>query len=74
LLKQWQDGVFIPTRMSTLGVEFGTKIVNVKDHLIKTQIWDTVRERFDVDPLTLYAGRARVLPSNHKTGVCSWLR
>ena len=42
LLLQFTDKRFKATHDLTIGVEFGSRTVNVKDQSIKLQIWDTV--------------------------------
>jgi GTPase SAR1 family protein len=39
---QFLDGKFKLDSETTIGVEFGSKIVDVGDKKIKMQIWDTV--------------------------------
>ncbi|EDR24571.1 GTP-binding protein YPTC4, putative [Entamoeba dispar SAW760] len=41
LLMRFQDGTFREEYESTIGVEFGTKNVQIQDTLIKLRIWDT---------------------------------
>lgn len=42
LLLQFIDRRFKPSHDLTIGVEFGSRTVNVENKLIKLQIWDTV--------------------------------
>jgi GTPase SAR1 family protein len=42
LLHQFTEGKFAPDSPHTIGVEFGTRIVEVSGQKIKLQIWDTV--------------------------------
>ena len=47
LLLKFIDGEFSESHIATIGVEFKEKIVNVMNHDIKLQIWDTSgQERF----------------------------
>lgn len=41
LLHQFLEGRFKKPAMHTIGVEFGTKIINVNGKRVKLQIWDT---------------------------------
>lgn len=43
LLLQFTDKRFHTSHDSTIGVEFGFKIINLSSKKIKLQIWDTVR-------------------------------
>lgn len=46
----------------TIGVEFGTRIIEVPDHKIKLQIWDTAgQERFRAVTRSYYRGAAGAL-------------
>ena len=46
LLLQFADSRFKTQHDITIGVEYGTKTVKVKEHDIKLQIWDTVSTSF----------------------------
>jgi len=47
LLHQFTESKFISDSPHTIGVEFGTRIVDVQSKKIKLQIWDTAgQERF----------------------------
>ena len=47
LLLQYVDGYFPTLYISTIGVEFKTKIITLNEMKIKLQIWDTAgQERF----------------------------
>ena len=43
LLLQFTDKRFQPVHDLTIGVEFGARLINIDQHQIKLQIWDTVR-------------------------------
>lgn len=43
LLLQFTDKRFQPVHDLTIGVEFGARMIKVKEKPIKLQIWDTVR-------------------------------
>ena len=52
----------IPDSPHTIGVEFGTRIVDVSDKKIKLQIWDTAgQERFRAVTRSYYRGAAGAL-------------
>jgi small GTP-binding protein len=41
------DGVFDPSFMATIGIDYRTKLINVSDKIVKVQLWDTAgQERF----------------------------
>ena len=42
ILLQYTDRTFTPVHDTTIGVEFGAKMVNIQGKSIKLQIWDTV--------------------------------
>lgn len=41
MLMQFLEGKFVVDNSTTVGVEFGSKIVEVDRHKVKLQIWDT---------------------------------
>lgn len=43
LLLQFTDKRFQPVHDLTIGVEFGARMIKIRDQPIKLQIWDTVR-------------------------------
>ena len=56
----------------TIGVEFGTRIIEVSGQKIKLQIWDTVSSEetsfhhcFNFFKTNLLTGRTREIPSCH---------
>eukprot|EP01100_Stratorugosa_tubuloviscum_P008022 TRINITY_DN332_c0_g2_i2.p1 TRINITY_DN332_c0_g2~~TRINITY_DN332_c0_g2_i2.p1 ORF type:complete len:216 (-),score=101.95 TRINITY_DN332_c0_g2_i2:265-912(-) len=62
LLHQFTENKFIPDSPHTIGVEFGTRIVEVKSKKIKLQIWDTAgQERFRAVTRSYYRGAAGAL-------------
>mmetsp|Transcript_27131 Transcript_27131/g.68148 ORF Transcript_27131/g.68148 Transcript_27131/m.68148 type:complete len:217 (-) Transcript_27131:45-695(-) len=62
LLHQFTENKFIPDSPHTIGVEFGTRIVDVNDKKIKLQIWDTAgQERFRAVTRSYYRGAAGAL-------------
>jgi Ras-related protein Rab-2A len=42
LLSQFTDRTFKNEHEATIGVEFGSRIIKIKDKKVKIQIWDTV--------------------------------
>eukprot|EP01104_Vermistella_antarctica_P014914 TRINITY_DN478_c0_g1_i2.p1 TRINITY_DN478_c0_g1~~TRINITY_DN478_c0_g1_i2.p1 ORF type:complete len:217 (+),score=42.16 TRINITY_DN478_c0_g1_i2:232-882(+) len=62
LLHQFTESKFIPDSPHTIGVEFGTRIVEVMGRKIKLQIWDTAgQERFRAVTRSYYRGAAGAL-------------
>eukprot|EP00755_Sulcionema_specki_P029376 Sspe_Gene.92033::Locus_63764_Transcript_1_1_Confidence_1.000_Length_808::g.92033::m.92033/K07881/RAB14; Ras-related protein Rab-14 len=59
LLHQFLDQKFLSDSKHTIGVEFGTRVVEVADKSIKLQIWDTAgQERFRAVTRSYYRGAA----------------
>jgi len=57
LLHQFTENKFVPDSPHTIGVEFGTRIVEVSGKKIKLQIWDTAgQERFRTITSSYYRG------------------
>eukprot|EP01156_Anaeramoeba_ignava_P021046 Anaeramoba_ignava/c18061_g1_i2.p1 GENE.c18061_g1_i2~~c18061_g1_i2.p1 ORF type:complete len:256 (+),score=109.22 c18061_g1_i2:123-890(+) len=57
LLSRFCTNEFDPNSKSTIGVEFATKSVKIKETLIKAQIWDTAgQERYDSVTKSYYRG------------------
>jgi len=55
ILLRFIDDFFQPNYLSTIGIDFQTKIVTLKDKMIKLQIWDTAgQERFRTITKTYY--------------------
>jgi len=62
LLHQFTDNRFVADSPHTIGVEFGTQIISVRDKKIKLQIWDTAgQERFRAVTRSYYRGAAAAL-------------
>jgi Ras-related protein Rab-14 len=62
LLHQFTDRKFLADSPHTIGVEFGTRIVDVSGKKIKLQIWDTAgQERFRAVTRSYYRGAAGAL-------------
>ena len=59
ILSMYCNGVFNSQSKSTLGVEFSTKTLKVKDINLRMQIWDTAgQERFRSVTRSYYRGAA----------------
>lgn len=62
LLHQFTDKKFMSDCPHTIGVEFGTRIIEVSGQKIKLQIWDTAgQERFRAVTRSYYRGAAGAL-------------
>ena len=62
LLHQFTDKKFFPVFPHTIGVDYGTKIVEVSGERIRLQIWDTAgQERFRTLTRSYYRGAAGAL-------------
>jgi Ras-related protein Rab-14 len=62
LLHNFTEGKFVPDSPHTIGVEFGTRIIEVMGKKIKLQIWDTAgQERFRAVTRSYYRGAAGAL-------------
>jgi len=62
ILHQFIEGKFKEDSSHTIGVEFGSKIVNVGGKAVKLQIWDTAgQERFRSVTRSYYRGAAGAL-------------
>uniref|UniRef100_A0A8D8XYB8 Ras-related protein Rab-14 n=1 Tax=Cacopsylla melanoneura TaxID=428564 RepID=A0A8D8XYB8_9HEMI len=62
LLHQFTEQKFMPDCPHTIGVEFGTRIIEVHGEKIKLQIWDTAgQERFRAVTRSYYRGAAGAL-------------
>ena len=57
ILTRYTKNIFDEDTKTTIGVEFGTKILNINDHNIKLQIWDTAgQERYKAVTVAYYKG------------------
>ena len=57
ILTRFTKNTFNNDNKSTIGVEFGTKIINIQDHIVKLQIWDTAgQERYKSITVAYYKG------------------
>mmetsp|Transcript_36964 Transcript_36964/g.58135 ORF Transcript_36964/g.58135 Transcript_36964/m.58135 type:complete len:215 (-) Transcript_36964:264-908(-) len=62
LLHNFTEGKFVPDSPHTIGVEFGTRVIEVMGKKIKLQIWDTAgQERFRAVTRSYYRGAAGAL-------------
>ncbi len=62
LLLQFTDKRFQPVHDLTIGVEFGSRMVNVNNDIVKLQIWDTAgQESFRSITRSYYRGAAGAL-------------
>lgn len=62
LLHQFIEGKFKKSSSHTIGVEFGSKIIQVANRTIKLQIWDTAgQERYRSVTRSYYRGAAGAL-------------
>ena len=62
LLLQFTDKRFQPVHDLTIGVEFGARMINLDDKLVKLQIWDTAgQESFRSITRSYYRGAAGAL-------------
>lgn len=61
-MRQFLDGKFRKNSLQTIGVEFGTKIIDLEQHKIKLQIWDTAgQERYRAVTRSYYRGAVGAL-------------
>ena len=57
LLLRFTDDSFTANHLTTIGIDFKIKIINIENKLIKLQIWDTAgQERFRTITKTYYKG------------------
>ena len=62
LLSRYTLGEFNMESKTTIGVDFATRLINVKDKRLKTQIWDTAgQERYRAMTNAYYRGAAGAL-------------
>jgi len=62
LLLQFTDKRFQPVHDLTIGVEFGSRMINIEGHQVKLQIWDTAgQEKFRSITRSYYRGTAGAL-------------
>jgi small GTP-binding protein len=62
LLHQFVEGKYKKSSSHTIGVEFGSKILQIGSHRVKLQIWDTAgQERYRAVTRSYYRGAAGAL-------------
>ncbi|CAH1415874.1 unnamed protein product [Lactuca virosa] len=62
LLRRFSNNEFILESKSTIGVEFGTRSINIEDKIIKAQMWDTAgQERYRAITNAYYKGAVGAL-------------
>jgi small GTP-binding protein len=62
MCKQFCEHVFVPNPQPTLGLEFGTRVIDIEGVPIKLQIWDTAgQERFHSITRSYFRASAAVL-------------
>jgi small GTP-binding protein len=62
LIQQYSKGEFNPFYVSTIGVDFHTKILDVDDKKVKIQVWDTAgQERFRIITKSYYRRSAGII-------------
>jgi len=81
LLLQFSDGVFVEEFISTIGVDFKVKLLDIKGKRIKLQIWDTAgQERFRTITASYYRGAHGIIvvydvtDKNSFENVSKWLK
>jgi len=75
LLLRFTDDTFSPSFISTVGVDFRLKKINVNDRIVKLQIWDTAgQERFRTITSSFYRGAHGILLVFDVTNVNSFLK
>ncbi|MGH0153908.1 UNVERIFIED_CONTAM: hypothetical protein FKN15_061887 [Acipenser sinensis] len=73
LLHQFTEKKFMADCPHTIGVEFGTRIIEVSGQKIKLQIWDTAgQERFRAVTRSYYRGAAGALMVYDITRLVRW--
>ncbi|KAJ3397514.1 Ras- protein Rab-4A [Lobulomyces angularis] len=62
LLRRFIDGKFKSASVHTVGIEFGSKIINLTNKIVKLQIWDSAgQERFRAVTKSYWRGAAGCL-------------
>eukprot|EP01119_Soliformovum_irregulare_P003363 TRINITY_DN137_c0_g1_i1.p1 TRINITY_DN137_c0_g1~~TRINITY_DN137_c0_g1_i1.p1 ORF type:complete len:203 (+),score=45.66 TRINITY_DN137_c0_g1_i1:82-690(+) len=75
ILLKYVDGTFTDTFISTIGVDFKVKYLDLDDRRIKLQIWDTAgQERYRAIVSSFYRGAAGILVVFDLTDINSFLR
>lgn len=62
MLLQWADGKFDPDITSTIGIDYGNKILKIDDEHVNVYVWDTAgQERFRTIAMAYYRNAMGVL-------------
>ena len=62
MLSQFTDNIFSACFISTIGVDFKIKTVEIDDKVVKLQIWDTAgQDRFREPALSYYRGAVGII-------------
>ena len=73
LLLRFTDDSFISNHLTTIGIDFKIKIINLDNKLIKLQIWDTTgEERFRTITKTYYKGAHGIILTYDITDINSF--
>ena len=73
LLLRFTDDSFISNHLTTIGIDFKIKIINLDNKLIKLQIWDTTgEERFRTITKTYYKGAHDIILTYDVTDINSF--
>ena len=80
ILQKYIGNIFNQTQEATIGIDFGSKIININNLLIKLQIWDTAgQENFKSIIRSFYRGSIGVLlvyditNRNSYNNIITWL-
>ena len=73
LLLRFTDDLFTSNHLTTIGIDFKIKIINLDNKLIKLQIWDTAgEERFRTITKTYYKGAHGIILTYDVTDINSF--
>ena len=73
LLLRFTDDSFTANHLTTIGIDFKIKIINIDNKLIKLQIWDTAgEERFRTITKTYYKGAHGIILTYDVTDINSF--
>ena len=73
LLLRFTDDSFTSNHLTTIGIDFKIKIINLENKLIKLQIWDTAgEERFRTITKTYYKGAHGIILTYDVTDINSF--
>jgi Ras-related protein Rab-1A len=81
LMKRFSDGVFVENYISTIGVDFSIRTIDLDGKIAKLQIWDTAgQERFRTITTSYYRGANAIIvvfDLSHRTSfenITSWMK